>query len=177
MLCFTSSMFSAETRTTEPFFVLTIGDSIVSTGTAIPPFPGNCNRSWVPAAIKPWSTCIVAGWMPTAAKPVFRDLPYLRRNPPCLEGKEKIGRPAMTSFMKPADFFLEVLGSSFSQSHPWIPSFSMIAQTLAARPTIPSFTTRRAPPLTWLVSMRGRFRKVDTSTGSDSVPVTSTGSH
>ena len=81
----------------------------------------------------------------------------------------------MTSSMNPAFFFFANSFKPPSQSHPSISSFSIMVNTFAERPTIPSFTTRRAPPLTWFVSIRGRFRKDETSTGSDSVPVTSTG--
>src|SRR5512139_1550719 len=108
--------------------------------------------------------------MPTAESPVFLDLPYLSLNPPRLEGKQKMGLPAITSSMNPADFFSDFLRNSLSQSHPWKPSFSIITRTFGARPTIPSLTTRRAPPLTRLVSTLWRFLKEETSTGSDSVP-------
>ncbi len=67
--------FWSETRTTDPFLKRTIGGSIVSTGTTTPAFPGPSMRSCVPAARKFWRTIMVAGWMPTAARPVFLALP------------------------------------------------------------------------------------------------------
>ncbi len=115
-----------------------------------------------------------------AASPVFLERPYRSLKPPLHSGKEKIGRPAITSSMymnSAASSAASSLNSRtrFNQSHPSIPSNSMLFQTLLDRPTIPSLRTRRAPPLTRLVSTRGRFLNEETSTGSVSVPVTSTG--
>ena len=49
------------------------------------------------------------------------------------------------------------------------------ARSLAARPTMPSFTTESAPPRKQFVSILGKLRNDETSIRTEEVPVISTG--
>ena len=157
----TSSASSAvSTRLTEPSVSLTTGGSMESTGVMAADLPGSSMRSWTPVVRNLLRMTIVAGWMPTAARPVFRALPYLSLKPPVLPGKLKTGRPTMISSMKPAVGFSSSSSESLcpsleSQSHPSSPSLWQWPMSFWALPTMPSTTTMRAPPLSLLVSMPG----------------------
>ena len=156
-----------------------MGGSIESTEVATPALPGFSSRSCVPTAMNFPRTIIVEGWMPTAARPVFFALPYLSLKPPCTWGNEKIGLPPSTSSMNMNSRASSASATggliSLSQFQSSIPKLSIIFNTLWLLPIRPSWTTRRAPPLTLFVSTRGTFLNAVTSNGSVSTPLTSTG--
>ncbi len=160
---------SVSTLRTLPSSSLTTGGSIESTGITTADLPGSSILSCTPVVRNLFRMYIVAGWTPTAARPVFRALPYLSLNPPTAPGKEKTGRPTMISSMKLAVCLAGSPSSSavlfpifFSHSQPSMPSFSQMPQSLAARPTTPSTTTMRAPPRRRFVSIPGMFLKLET---------------
>ena len=103
---------------TSPFFNLTIGPSIESTGTTQLPLPGLSIFSCVPTARNSRSS-MVAGWTPIVARPVFLERPYLSLKPPFSEGYPKTGLPPITSWIYlecSNKAFLSITSSSISST-------------------------------------------------------------
>ncbi|OQC71468.1 MAG: hypothetical protein BWX50_00399 [Euryarchaeota archaeon ADurb.Bin009] len=162
---------ASSTRRTSPLRSLTVGPWIESTGTIPAALPGRSIFIWVPTARKSPRMCIVAGFKPAAANPVFRDRPRRRRNPPLRIGYEKTGRPPIRS-RRYLSFGLTAapLSSSSlfaappppiissSQSQPAIFIFLTFLTIFGAFRASPSATTSAIPPRTVFVSTRSRFR-------------------
>ena len=135
-----------------------------STGVMAADFPGSSMRSWTPVQRNLLRMIIVAGWIPTAARPVVLARPYLSLKPPILWGIEKTGRPTMISSMKLAvgSLFASFSAALFprlaSQPQPSSSRASQIPSSFRARPTMPSTTTMSAPPLRRFVSIPGISR-------------------
>ena len=95
---FSSLAVSASfTLSASPDLSLMKGPSIVSTGAATQPLPGNATLSWVPIPMYSIVSIAVAGLNPFAAMPVVLALPYLSLKPPTWFGYAKIGLPATSS--------------------------------------------------------------------------------
>src|SRR3990167_11322763 len=85
------------TKTTSPFFSLTIGPSIESQELKAVLFPGLSTFNCVPIAIYPDNNSMVQGFIPILDNPVFLHLPNLSLNPPARKGYVNTGLPATIS--------------------------------------------------------------------------------